>query len=480
MTSIPNIALASPEIFMMSMACLILLVDAYISSEKRVITYILTQLTLVGAMLISVSNYSKPAAMVFNDMFIHDAMSSILKIVTYVLVFFIFVYSRDYLKSRGMYRGEYFVLGLFGVVGMMVMASAASMLTIYLGLELMSLSLYAMVAFQRDSSTATEAAMKYFVLGAMASGMLLYGMSMIYGVTASLDIETIKSVVASAGISSMPLIFGLVFILVGLMFKLGAVPFHMWVPDVYHGAPTSVTMFISSAPKLATFAIVMRLLVGGLDPLAASWQDMLIIVSILSMALGNVIAIAQTNIKRMLAYSAISHMGFMLLGIISIGDNGYSASMIYILIYSVMSVGVFGIIILLSRSGFESEELADFKGLNQRNPWYAFLMLVLMFSMAGVPPTAGFYAKLMVVQAVVNTGMVWLAVVAVLMAVIGAFYYLRIVKLMYFDDAAESPAAIESSGDMKLLISINAVAMILLLPWLGVLTEVCRKAIAGL
>jgi len=480
MMTLPNIALAAPEIFMFSMACIILLVDAFLPSEKRIVTYVLTQLTLVVALLISVANYSKPAAMVFNDMFVHDAMASVLKIVTYILVFFIFVYSRDYLKSRGMYRGEYFVLGLFAVVGMMVMASAASMLTIYLGLELMSLSLYAMVAFQRDSSKATEAAMKYFVLGAMASGMLLYGMSMIYGVTASLDLATIKSVVASAGVTNMPLVFGLVFILVGLLFKLGAVPFHMWVPDVYHGAPTSVTMFISSAPKLAAFAIVMRLLVGGLEPLAASWQDMLIIISILSMAVGNVIAIAQTNLKRMLAYSAISHIGFLLLGFISVTENGYSSSMIYILIYSVMSIGVFGIIILLSRAGFESEELVDFKGLNQRSPWYAFLMLVLMFSMAGVPPTAGFYAKLMVIQAVVDAGMIWLAVVAVLMAVIGAFYYLRIIKLMYFDSADEESGAIEAAADVKLLIGINAIAVILVLPWLGVITEICRKAIAGL
>ncbi len=480
MNTLPNIALAMPEIFMFSMALVILLVDAFISSQQRIITYVLTQATLVVALIISVKNFSEPAAMVFNDMFIHDTMASILKIVIYVIVFFVFLYSRDYLKSRSMYRGEYFVLGLFGVVGMMIMVSAASMLTIYMGLELMSLSLYAMVAFQRDSSRATEAAMKYFVLGAMASGMLLYGMSMIYGVTASLDIATIRSVIASAGLDNMPLVFGLVFILVGLLFKLGAVPFHMWVPDVYHGAPTSVTMYISSAPKLAAFAIIMRLLVGGLEPLAASWQDMLIIISILSMTVGNVVAIAQTNIKRMLAYSAISHMGFFLLGIISVSANGYSSSMIYVLIYAVMSVGAFGVVLLLSRAGFESEELADFKGLNQRSPWYAFLMLVLMFSMAGVPPTVGFYAKLMVIQAVVDADMVWLAVVAVLLAVIGAFYYLRIVKLMYFDDAQEDAPAIETSGDVKVLLSLNALAFLLLLPWLGVITELCRKAIADL
>ncbi|MFV1992620.1 MAG: NADH-quinone oxidoreductase subunit NuoN [Acidiferrobacterales bacterium] len=480
MNTLPNIALATPEIFIFSMALVILLVDAFISSQQRIITYVLTQATLVVAFIISIKNFSEPAAMVFNDMFIHDTMASILKIVIYVIVFFVFLYSRDYLKSRGMYRGEYFVLGLFGVVGMMIMVSAASMLTIYMGLELMSLSLYAMVAFQRDSSRATEAAMKYFVLGAMASGMLLYGMSMIYGVTASLDIATIRSVIASAGLDNMPLVFGLVFILVGLLFKLGAVPFHMWVPDVYHGAPTSVTMYISSAPKLAAFAIIMRLLVGGLEPLAASWQDMLIIISILSMTVGNVVAIAQTNIKRMLAYSAISHMGFFLLGIISVSANGYSSSMIYVLIYAVMSVGAFGIVLLLSRAGFESEELADFKGLNQRSPWYAFLMLVLMFSMAGVPPTVGFWAKLMVIQAVVDADMVWLAIVAVLLAVIGAFYYLRIVKLMYFDDAQEDAAVIETSGDVKVLLSLNALAFLFLLPWLGVITDLCRKAIADL
>jgi len=480
MNTLPNIALATPEIFMFSMALVILLVDAFISSQQRIITYFLTQATLVVALIISIKNFSEPAAMVFNDMFIHDTMASILKIVIYVIVFLVFLYSRDYLKSRNMYRGEYFVLGLFGVVGMMIMVSAASMLTIYMGLELMSLSLYAMVAFQRDSSRATEAAMKYFVLGAMASGMLLYGMSMIYGVTASLDIATIRSVIASAGLDNMPLVFGLVFILVGLLFKLGAVPFHMWVPDVYHGAPTSVTMYISSAPKLAAFAIIMRLLVGGLEPLAASWQDMLIIISILSMTVGNVVAIAQTNIKRMLAYSAISHMGFFLLGIISVSANGYSSSMIYVLIYAVMSVGAFGVVLLLSRAGFESEELADFKGLNQRSPWYAFLMLILMFSMAGVPPTVGFYAKLMVIQAVVDADMVWLAIVAVLLAVIGAFYYLRIIKLMYFDDAKEGAAVIETTGDVKALLSLNALAMLILIPWLGVITEFCRRAIADL
>ncbi len=480
MNTLPNIALATPEIFMFSMALVILLVDAFISSQQRIITYFLTQATLVVALIISIKNFSEPAAMVFNDMYIHDTMASILKIAIYVIVFLVFLYSRDYLKSRNMYRGEYFVLGLFGVVGMMIMVSAASMLTIYMGLELMSLSLYAMVAFQRDSSRATEAAMKYFVLGAMASGMLLYGMSMIYGVTASLDIATIRSVIASAGLDNMPLVFGLVFILVGLLFKLGAVPFHMWVPDVYHGAPTSVTMYISSAPKLAAFAIIMRLLVGGLEPLAASWQDMLIIISILSMTVGNVVAIAQTNIKRMLAYSAISHMGFFLLGIISVSANGYSSSMIYVLIYAVMSVGAFGVVLLLSRAGFESEELADFKGLNQRSPWYAFLMLILMFSMAGVPPTVGFYAKLMVIQAVVDADMVWLAIVAVLLAVIGAFYYLRIIKLMYFDDAKEGAAVIETSGDVKVLLSLNALAMLILIPWLGVITEFCRRAIADL
>jgi NADH-quinone oxidoreductase subunit N len=378
-----------------------------------------------------------------------------------------------------MFRGEYYVLGLLGVVGMMIMASASHFLTLYLGLELLSLSLYAMVAFQRDSAVATEAAMKYFVLGAIASGMLLYGMSMLYGVTGNLEIAAVARSIANMPADNIILIFGLVFVIAGLAFKVGAVPFHMWVPDVYHGAPTSVTLYIGTAPKLAAFALFIRLLVGGLEPLNGSWQDMLIIIAVLSMAIGNIVAIAQENMKRMLAYSSISHMGFFLLGILSASPNGYSSSLFYIFIYAIMSAGSFGMIILLSRAGFEAERLEDFRGLNQRSPWHAFLMMLLMLSMAGVPPTAGFYAKLLVIQSVIQVNMIPLAVAAVLLAVIGAYYYLRVIKLMYFDDATElSP--IRANWEMQVMIGFNGLLLIGILPWIGAIIELCRVAIRSL
>lgn len=473
---LPNIALASTEIWVFSMACLILLVDLILLDRNRYIVYLMTQFTLFIAVVMTVEGMSIPNELTFSSMYIHDSMASILKLMMYVLLVFVFAYSRDYLRDRNMYRGEYFVLGLFGLVGMMVIASASHFLTLYLGLELMSLSLYAMTAFRRDSAMATEAAMKYFVLGAMASGMLLYGMSMLYGVTGSLQIDEVRGLIAAADPNNMPLIFGLVFVVAALAFKLGAVPFHMWVPDVYHGAPSSVTLYISTAPKLAAFAMVMRLLVGGLDGLSSSWQDMLIILSILSMGIGNIIAIAQTNLKRMLAYSAISHMGFLLLGVLSASNTGYSASMVYIITYSVMSLGAFGLITVLSRKGYEAENLDDYKGLNQRNPWYAFLMLVLMFSMAGVPPTAGFYAKLLVIQSVIHADLLWVAIVAVLMAVIGVFYYIRVVKLMYFDEPTDS-APLRMGSDAAVLMSINVLVLIGIMPWIGTITDICTKAI---
>ncbi len=469
-----------PEIFVLAMACAILLIDLSLSQARRHVSFGLALVTLVGAAVLTLSDYSGAARSVFHGMFLDDPLSDLLKLGIYALTFAVFVYSRAYLAARGMYRGEYFVLGLLGVLGMMVMASAGHLLVLYLGLELLSLSLYAMVAFQRDSYSATEAAMKYFVLGALASGMLLYGMSMLYGVTGSLDIAAVRQAVTGvSAANNVVLIFGLVFILVGLAFKLGAVPFHMWIPDVYHGAPTSVTLYIATAPKLAAFAMVLRLLVGGLQDLAVAWQDMLIIMAVLSMAVGNVIAIAQTNLKRMLAYSAISHMGFFLLGILSAGANGYESGLFYILVYAVMSLGAFGMVILLSRAGFEAEQLDDFRGLNQRSPWYAFLMLLLMFSMAGVPPTAGFYAKLAVIQAVVQVDLVWLAAVAVLFSVIGAFYYLRVVKLMYFDAPADTHA-IQSGLDMRALLTVNALALVAVTPWLGACLELCSKAILAL
>ncbi|MCR4347416.1 MAG: NADH-quinone oxidoreductase subunit NuoN [Sulfuricaulis sp.] len=475
----PDMMPAMPEIFVFSMACAILVIDLFLSDRARVVSYWLTQATLVGAVLLTLKVAATAPVFTFSGMFVADRLADLLKLGTYVITFFVFAYSRDYLRDRGMLRGEYFVLGLFGVVGMMVMASASHFLTLYLGLELLSLSLYAMIAFQRDSGTATEAAMKYFVLGAIASGMLLYGMSMIYGATGSLEIAAVSKAIGMMSPDNIILIFGLVFVISGLAFKIGAVPFHMWVPDVYHGAPTAVALYIGTAPKLAAFALFLRLLVSGLEPLAGSWQSMLMIIAVLSMAVGNLIAIAQTNIKRMLAYSSISHMGFFLLGILSAEPNGYSSSLFYILVYAVMSAGAFGMIILLSRTGFEAERLEDFKGLNQRSPWHAFLMLLLMLSMAGVPPTVGFYAKLLVIQSVIKIGMIPLAVAAVLFAVIGAYYYLRVIKLMYFDDATEK-APIRASGDMQVLIGFNALLLIGIMPWVGALIELCRQAIRTL
>jgi NADH-quinone oxidoreductase subunit N len=373
------------------------------------------------------------------------------------------VYSRHYIAARGMFRGEYFVLVLFATLGMMVMISANHLLTLYLGLELLSLSLYALVALQRDSAVATEAAMKYFVLGSLASGMLLYGMSMLYGATGTLGIPQLAEMVLAGGAREVVLVFALVFIVAGLGFKLGAVPFHMWVPDVYHGAPTAVTILIGSAPKLAAFAFIMRLLVQGLgaEQLVEEWSQMLMVMAVLSLAIGNVTAIAQTNLKRMLAYSTIGHMGYLLLGILTGDLPGYGAGMFYVVVYVLMNLGAFGMILLLSRGGFEAENLEDFRGLNQRSPWYAFLMLLLMFSMAGVPPTVGFYAKLAVLQVVISAGFVWLAVVAVLFSLIGAFYYLRLVKLMYFDAPADT-APITPRGDVRLLLSANCLAMLVL------------------
>ncbi len=481
--NMPNLIPLLPEIFVFSMACLILVVDLFLSERNRVLTYLLTQATLIGAAVITILVMSSEPVVTFNNMFIQDSLADVLKLAIYLVLFTVFIYSREYIRERGLFRGEYFVLALFGLVGMMVMVSAAHFMSLYLGLELLSLSLYGMVAMQRDSTTATEAAMKYFVLGAIASGMLLYGMSMLYGATGgNLEIAAVKEKIVTMSSDDIILIFGLVFVVSALAFKLGLVPFHMWVPDVYHGAPTSVTLYISTAPKLAGFAIVMRLLIGGLIDLSASWQDMLIILAILSMGIGNIVAIAQSNIKRMFAYSGIAHMGFFLLGILSINDNGYSSAMFYVLVYALMTLAGFGMIVLLSRKGFEAERIEDFKGLNQRSPWYAALMLVLMLSMAGIPPTLGFYAKFMVIQSVVNIDMVWLAIVAVLFAVIGAFYYLRIVKVMYFDQA-EDTSPIRAGMDMRVLISCNVlalVAVILYQPLIDGFIEMVRFAVANL
>jgi NADH-quinone oxidoreductase subunit N len=465
-----------PEIFLLAMLSFILVVDAMLKDNQRVVTYVLTLASLAGCAWLTFRGHDPAPVHAFSGMFVEDAIADVLKLALYLAVAFMLVYSRSYLQARGLFKGEFYVLTLFATLGMMVMISASHFLTLYLGLELLSLSLYAMVALHRDSSIATEAAMKYFVLGAIASGMLLYGMSMVYGSTGSLLLTDVSVALQEGAGQKVPLVFGLVFIVAGLAFKLGVVPFHMWVPDVYHGAPTAVTLFISSAPKLAAFAFTIRLLVQGLEVLHTDWRDMLVLLAVLSMAIGNIAAIAQTNLKRMLAYSTISHMGFLLLGILAGSQNGYSAAMFYSIVYAMMSLGGFGVILLLSRQGFESEELDDLKGLNQRSPWAAFLMLLLMFSMAGIPPTVGFYAKLSVLQAVVEADMVWLAVVAVLFSLIGAFYYLRVIKLMYFDEPLQT-AAIESTSDMRLALSINGLAVLALGILPGPLMSVCLIAV---
>ncbi|HSH44028.1 MAG TPA: NADH-quinone oxidoreductase subunit NuoN [Arenicellales bacterium] len=466
-----------PELFIAGMACVILVIDLYLKEAQRSITMVLSVATLIVAAGLSYSDFSASTTVAMNGMFVDDAFGDVLKIAISLITAVIFVYSRDYAIKRDFFRGEYFVLALFAVAGMFVMISARSLLVLYLGLELLSLCLYVMVAFRRDSQWSSEAAMKYFVLGAIGSGMMLYGMSLLYGLTGSLDMEQIRMAVAEHPSDDLVLILGLIFVLVSMAFKLGAVPFHMWVPDVYQGAPTAATLFVSTAPKIAAFAMMMRLLVGTLGDLHGAWGDMVIAMSLLSIGIGNTIAIAQTNLKRMLAYSAISHMGFMLLGILSGTAAGYSAAMFYILVYSFVGMGGFGMIVLLSRAGFEAEEMEDWKGLNKTHPWYAFLMLLLMISMAGIPPTIGFFAKLTVFQAAIEAGLVWVTVIAVLFAVVGAFYYLRVIKLMYFDDPVGEAPVIETPRDTRVLLGINACAVVLLLPFIAPVQAMCVDAV---
>lgn len=467
---------ALPEIVIVCMAMLIMLADLMLKKSNRIAIYGLAQVSLLMAAYLTFTTHSPTVSYAFTGTFVDDTMADVLKLMIYLGTSLIFVYSRQYLQQRDMFRGEFYALVLFSVVGMMIMVSGQNMLTLYVGLELLSLSLYALVALDRDNARATEAAMKYFVLGALASGMLLYGMSMIYGMTGSLNISDIHvALMADVKIHSV-LILGLVFIVAGLAFKLGAVPFQMWVPDVYEGSPTAVTMLISSVPKLAAFAFVIRMLVQGLPSLFVDWQQMLMIMAVLSIIVGNISAIAQTNLKRMLAYSTISHIGFMLFGMMSASINGFISSMFYIVSYVLMTLAGFGIILLLSRKGFEAENLDDLKGLNQRNPWVAFLMLIVMFSMAGVPPTLGFYAKFTVLQAALQAGYLWLVVFAVLMAVIGAFYYLRVIKLMYFD-APEDLSPITAPMDMRVILGVNAFALLVIGLMPQSLMELCAYAI---
>ncbi len=477
----PIFTAALPEIFILSMASIILLVDVFLKQRYKIAIYMLTQLTLVGTFLLVTRQYSEylQPIITFSGHYIVDKLAVLTKLFVLLTSFFAFIYARQYIKERHIQSGEYYSLGLFAVIGMLIMASAYSFLTIYLGLELLSLSLYAMVALQKESIVATEAAMKYFVMGALASGLLLYGISMLYGATGSIGILTIGNVLES-GLpqQNSVVLLGLIFILSGLLFKFGAVPFHVWVPDVYTGAPTSVTLFIASAPKIAAFCITMRILVQALPTFSVIYVSILIIIAILSMFSGNLLAIAQTNIKRMLAYSSIAHIGYTLLGLIAGPGSaqGYSAAMFYITTYVIIAAGAFAVIALLSKQGVELDQLDDYRGLNARNPWLAFMMLLLMFSMAGVPPTVGFFAKLGLLEALVEAHYVWLAALALLFAIIGAYYYLRIVLVMYFEEPRDvlTENHIAIAPGVMTAITVNGVAALALGLFPSMLIDMCR------
>jgi NADH-quinone oxidoreductase subunit N len=478
-----------PEIVLLVMACVVTLADLYVKSPKRTATYVLTLASLGGVALLHALYADAGQTLYgFGRMVVSDPMGHWLKCFATIAVMVTLVYSRPYAADRDMLRGgEIFSLSLFALLGMSMMISGQNFIVIYLGLELLTLSSYALVALRRDHAQASEAAMKYFVLGAMASGFLLYGMSMMYGATGSLELSAVLKAIASGQVNHQVLVFGLVFIVAGLAFKIGAVPFHMWIPDVYQGAPTAATLMIGGAPKLAAFAILVRLLVEGLLPLAFDWQQMLSVLAIGSLLIGNLAAIAQTNLKRMLAYSTISQMGFVLLGFVAgvingettLAANAYSSAMFYMVSYVLTTLAAFGVIMLLARQGFESEEITDLAGLNQRSPLYAGVMAICLFSMAGIPPMVGFYAKLSVLQSLVASGQgfyLGLAIFAVIMSLIGAFYYLRVVKVMYFDEPVTA-TTVSASLDVRLVLSTNGLLVLLLGIFPGALMALCADSI---
>ncbi len=484
-----DFALATPEIVLLILAAVVLLIDAFNKTESRHTTFTLSIGTLLLLTVVSLWQWNGGVqGSSFGGLYVVDSLSHFLKVLSYIAVAATLVYGRGYAEQRDMLKhgGEFYSLTLFALLGQMVMISAGSMLTVYLGVELMSFALYALVALRRDDVKSTEAAMKYFVLGALASGVLLYGMSMIYGATGQLDLRLIAQVIGSGNAERLPLVFGVVFIVAGLAFKLAAAPFHMWTPDVYQGSPTSVTLILSAAPKLAAFAITLRLLVEGLHGIAVDWQPMLLILAVLSLAIGNIAAIAQTNFKRMLAYSTISHMGFVFLGLLSgvvqdqtLAGQAYGSALFYVIIYVLTTLVTFGLILLLSRKGFECEEIADLKGLNRRNPILAAMLLLSMFSLTGIPPMAGFYAKLAVLQALVGAGHVAIAVVAVIFSLIGAFYYLRVVKMAYFDEPEGEPVALDNGVVTNGLMSVNGLLIIVLGILPGGLMALCVRVIEG-
>jgi len=463
-----------PEIVMLVAACVVLIVDLFLTERTRLVTYALSLVALVVTGATIIATAGNPIVS-FEGSFVRDAVADVMKMGILTVTGFAMVYAKDYLVQQGIYRGEYYTLALFSVLGMMIMSSAYNFITIYLGLELLALSMYALVAFNRDSMGGAEAAMKYFVLGALASGLLLYGISLFYGATGSLSFAEVSAAIVKGNIQEDILVFGLVFIIMGVGFKFGAVPFHMWVPDVYHGAPTAVTMLLGSAPKIAAFALTLRLLVDGLAPLFTQWQEMLMILAVISLGIGNLVAIAQHNIKRMLAYSTISHVGFIFLGFIAGTDDGYGAALFYTVVYALTAAGGFGVLAMISRRGFDAENLHDLKGLNERSGWLAAMMALILFSMAGVPPTVGFFAKWFVLESIIRVDLVWLALVAVFFSVIGAFYYLRAIKTMYFDKPIDDQP-LEISADSHVAMSINGVSMLIFGMFPTALYTVCRAA----
>lgn len=478
-TSLPNFAIALPEIFVLAMGALTLLAEIMLGKKYRNLSYLLVQVTLIVATILSYAQVGEFSTVSFSGLFVSDDIANILKIFIYISAFGAFYYSHQYLEDKEIPQSEYYILGLFSTLGMMVLVSAHSLLTIYLGLETLSFPIYAMIALRRHSEHAIEASLKYFVMGAIASGILLYGMSMIYGATGSLDLSTIASTVASIqSTQHLMLSFALMFIIVGIGFKLASVPFHMWAPDVYTGAPSAATMFLSTAPKLAAMGMAFRLLLVALPSIATQWQPILIALALLSTVVGNLVAIAQKNIKRMLAYSAISQVGYALFGLLAGTQAGYAAALFYMAVYALMALAGFGLIVMMSKAGFEAEHIEDFKGLNTRNPWLAFMMMIVMFSMAGVPPTVGFFAKLLVLKALIDVNLAWVALVGVLFAVVGAYYYIRIIKVMYFDSPKiNEPIVI--SADLRLVFSLNALSLLVLGLFPGGLIQACMNAFTG-
>ena len=468
---------AAPEIVLLALICCVLVADLFVPDERRAVTFWLTIGSLVLTAVTLIATAPGEGVLLFDGSYVSDSLSQLLKLSAVVLVGVGFMYARDYLAQNELHRGEFYVLGLFGLLGMMIMMSANSLLTMYLGLETLSLSQYALVAFDRNSKIAAESAMKYFVLGAIASGALLYGISWIYGMTGSLEFHNIAEALrADPGINSVPLWFGIAFLIVGIAFKFGAVPFHMWLPDVYQGARSPIALYIAVGPKLAALALILRALADGLGGAHDVWQGMVMVVAVLSLVVGNVVAIAQSNIKRMLGYSAIGHVGFILAAVACGTDGAYSAALFYAITYVIMAAGAFGMVILLSRHGFEAENLGDFKGLNARSPWFALMMLFFMFGMAGVPPWVGFFAKVSAINAVLGVGYPAIAVLMVLASVVGAYYYLRVVWYMYFDKA-EDRSVFQVQADARAVLSLNGLAILFLGVLPGWLMKLCIDAI---